>query len=242
MSGLRVLVVDDEPLAREMVTALARADAEVGTVEACAGPREAASAVARQAPDILLLDVEMPEVDGLRFAESLSERGPVVVFITAHREYAADAFAVGAIDYLLKPFSDGRFREALERAKRRVRERRLAEDAAPLSRPTSDAGVLEFGTIVLPASEVVWVEAQDYYVRIHTTRARHLVRVTLAALEERLDPTRFLRVHRAALVNLDAVREIVEDHGNLRLALADGSQVPVSRARRREVEARLRDR
>ena len=126
MSALTVLVVDDEPLAREMIASLASADAEVDRVTTCGSAAEAGGLVSRAAPDIVFLDVDMPEETGIQFADRLSERGPVVVFITAHRQYATDAFAVGAIDYLLKPFSDARFREALDRAKRRVREKRLA--------------------------------------------------------------------------------------------------------------------
>jgi two-component system, LytTR family, response regulator len=111
----------------------------------------------------------------------MSERGPVVVFITAHRQSATDAFAVGAIDYLLKPFSDQRFREALERAKRRVRERRLAQAADALA-PSTTPGVLAFGSLTVPSVDIVWVEAQDYYARLHTRRGRHLVRATLASI------------------------------------------------------------
>jgi two-component system LytT family response regulator len=238
MSALAVLVVDDEPLAREMIAALASADADVGTVTTSATAAEAADIVSRTAPDILFIDVEMPEETGIHFADRMSERGPVVVFITAHRQYATDAFAVGAIDYLLKPFSDGRFREALERAKRRVREKRLAQAADALA-PSATPGVLAFGSVTVAAADIVWVEAQDYYARLHTMRARHLVRATLASIEQLLDPHMFVRVHRAALVNTTAIRGSVEEDGGLRLALSDGSRVPVSRARRREVERRL---
>jgi two-component system LytT family response regulator len=238
VSALTVLVVDDEPLAREMVAALASRDADVAAVATCASAAEAADSVSRAAPDIVFLDVEMPGETGIQLAERVSERGPVVVFITAHRQYATDAFAVGAIDYLLKPFSDARFHDALARAKRRVRERRLARDADALA-PAADPGVVAFGAVTIATADIVWVEAQDYYTRIHTAGARHLVRATLASIEERLDPHLFLRVHRAALVNTAAIRGTLEEDGALRLTLTDGSRIPVSRARRREVERRL---
>ena len=244
MNAFRVLVVDDEPLAREMVVALARMDPQVETVEACAEAAQTAGVVARFKPDIVLLDVQMPELDGIRIAEGLSESGPVVVFITAHSEYAMDAFEVGAVDYLLKPFTDERFREALTRAKRRVHERHLAREAPALvaqdpAHASADR-VVEFGTVALRPAHIVWIEAQDYYVRIHTAHERFLVRATLASLEQRLDPAQFLRVHRNAIVNRDEVRDSVEHDGGLRLTLADGTQVPVSRARRRAIAVALR--
>jgi two-component system LytT family response regulator len=244
VTGLRVLVVDDEPLAREMVAALARADAHVSAIEECGEATRALAMVESFEPDVVFLDVQMPELDGIRIAENLSETGPVVVFITAHEEYAMEAFEVGAIDYLLKPFSDARFHEALARANRRVQERRLARDAPPLGavRPAADGRetVLEFGSLRVPASDIAWIEAQDYYVRIHTSGQRHLVRATLASFEERLDPASFVRVHRNAIVNRDSVRGTQELEGRLRLSLADGSEISVSRARRRATEAALR--
>jgi two-component system LytT family response regulator len=242
VSGLCVLVVDDEPLAREMVATLAGADPDVARVVSCDSAADARAAVARLAADIVLLDIQMPQEDGLRFAERLAEDGPVVVFITAFREHAAEAFAVGAVDYLLKPFSDARFRDALARAKRRVHERRLAREAAELKPASSQPGRLEFGAVSIRADEIVWVEAQDYYVLIHTAAARHLVRTTLASLEERLDRARFLRIHRGAIVNMAAVQGHDDEDGALRLTLTDGARVPVSRARRRDVERHLRPR
>jgi two-component system LytT family response regulator len=239
VSTLRVLVVDDEPLARAMVAALAREDRDVSVVEECGDASAVAAVADRVRPDIVFLDVQMPEIDGIQVAERLSGHGPVVVFVTAYSTYAVEAFEVGAIDYLLKPFSDERFREALGRAKRRVHERRLAADAPGLRSTTSENSRLEFGDVAVSADDIIWIEAQDYYVRIHTAASRHLVRVTLASLEERLDAATFLRVHRNAIVNRHQVRERLEADGSLRLLLSNGSAVPVSRARRKAVEARL---
>ena len=258
MTRFRVLVADDEPLARQMIAALLDADSEIETVVECGDSRTAQEAIRQQRPDIVFLDIEMPEITGLDLARELTEDGPVVVFVTAFSRYAPEAFEVNASDYVLKPFSDARFTEALQRAKRRVRERRLgalANQLATLSaelRPDgeppearSEGAYLQRlsfktgeRTIVLRTTEVLWIEAEDYYVRIHSSRGRHLVRVPLAELEARLDPLQFLRVHRGAIVNLQSVVE-VREAGGLTLVLADGSEIPVSRSKRSAVETAL---
>jgi two-component system LytT family response regulator len=186
-------------------------------------------------------------------ARGLSAEDPVVVFVTAFSDYAASAFDVRAVDYVLKPFSDARFHEALSRAKERVQEKRAKDGHASRGVEPIDAmlgsdaqtGYLQRLTfkdadhlVVLKATEVLWIEAQDYYVLLHSSRGRHLVRATLAAFESRLDPRRFLRIHRGAIVNVDAVREIHELQG-MRLLLSNGADVPVSRSRRRQVASVL---
>ncbi len=251
MIRFRVLVAEDEPHARSMVVDLLGRDAEVEVVADCADGRAAVEAMSRQGVDIAFLDIEMPEPSGLQIAERAAADGPVVVFVTAFSRYAPSAFDVSAVDYVLKPFSDERFFAALERAKQRVRERRLNAlagqiatvssemkhgDAAP---PSEYLQRLAFKdgdrTIVLNTAEIVWIEAEDYYVLIHSKHGRHMIRATLASLEERLDPRVFVRVHRAAIVNVDEVREARDDE-RLMLVLSNGSQVPVSRSRRRHVE------
>ena len=248
----RALVVDDEPLAREMVANFLKRDREIERVIECGDAREVAALLSRHQPHIVFLDVEMPGVDGMQIAKSLPEEGPVVVFITAFSHYAAQAFDVRATDYVLKPFSDQRLLDAIARAKRRVQERRLgglAAEIATLSTEMHGDGqtVVKGETagpylerisfragdhsVVLKTAEVIWIEAEDYYVLIHSTRGRHMVRATLASLEQRLDPRAFVRVHRAAIVNLQEIRETREDDGLL-LVLSDGSQVSVSRSRR----------
>jgi len=258
MTRFRVLVADDEPLARSMVAALLREDEEVDSVIECGDAKAARALIAQHRPDIVFLDIEMPEVTGLDLAEDLTDEGAVVVFVTAFNRYATDAFEVDASDYVLKPFSDERLSEALRRAKRRVRERRLGELAGQLAtlsselRPfegelskSAESGYLKRlafkhndRTIVLKAAEIVWIEAEDYYVRVHSKQGRHLVRASLASLEERLDPHGFIRVHRAALVNVDEVREL-QNAGALSLVLSDGTTVPVSRSRKASVETAL---
>jgi two-component system LytT family response regulator len=261
MTRFRVLVADDEPLARHMVAALLREDPEVASVIECADALEARNSIARDRPDIVFLDVEMPEATGLTLAGELASGGPVVVFVTAFSRYATDAFDVDASDYVLKPFADARLAEALQRAKRRVRQRKLGELATQLAVLSSELHGVESDparggdapyltrlsfrqddrTVVLQTSEVTWIEAEDYYVRLHSVRGRHLVRTSLATLEARLDPREFLRVHRAAIVNAAHAREL-RDQGAMSVVLSDGTAVPVSRSRRATVESALRTR
>lgn len=253
MTGFRVLVVDDEPLALTMAASLVRQDADVADVVECGEAAQVPDVIAKHQPHILLLDIEMPGVDGLQLARSLGESGPVVVFITAFSQYATRAFDVSAVDYVTKPFSDARLREALDRAKRRVRERRLGELATQVASlsaelsPARDAKTTESTylqrlafkvgdrSVVLKPTEIVWVEAEDYYAMVHSTRGRHLVRIPLTTLEQKLDPRQFVRVHRGALVNLEAIQEIDQKDG-MWLKMSDGARVPVSRSRRRRVE------
>jgi two-component system LytT family response regulator len=242
MTGFRVLVADDEPLARRMIARLVESDPEVAQVIQCADARAIRDELARDRPDIAFLDIEMPEASGLDISESIGSDGPVVIFVTAFSQYAAAAFGVSAVDYVLKPFSDERFHAALERAKRRVRERRLTAMAAQLAAgPTeSRAGdryrqrfTCKAGdqTIEVPAADVIWIEAEDYYVLIHSKRGRHLLRMPMATLERTLDPRSFVRVHRAAIVNVAELDHVEEANGRVSIRLSDGSLVPVSRAR-----------
>jgi len=262
MIDFRVLVVDDELLAREMVAGLVKRDGEVTSVIECGDARRVPDLISEHHPHIVFLDVEMPGLDGIQLARTFSAEDPVVVFITAFSQYATQAFDVRATDYVLKPFSDARLFEALTRAKRRVREHRLgglANEMATLTaelhpqetvpaKPETGTRFLEQisfqagdRSIELKVGDVIWIKAEDYYVLIHSKRGRQLVRTTLSALEQRLDPLTFLRVHRAAIVNVHEVQEIRDENG-LSLVLSDGSDVPVSRSRRAHLEAILRSR
>jgi two-component system LytT family response regulator len=256
MTGFRVLVVDDEPLARQVAVGLLLGDGEIDQIEECADGVAAQDAIARLKPDIVFLDIEMPGYNGLEVAAGSRDTiGPVVVFTTAFGHYALDAFDVAATDYVLKPYSDERFREALARAKRRVRERRLGDMARELvaddeRRPdkASAPDVPDYlrrlslrdrdRTIVVKIEDIVWFEAEDYYVRVHSTRGRHLIRASLTSLEPRLDPRMFVRVHRTAIVNLEHVRESHVRDG-LCLVLSDDAEVGVSRGRKSHVESLL---
>lgn len=259
MSTFRVLVVDDEPLARDVAVSLLRRDPDIGSVEECENGLRARQIISSTRPDIVFLDIEMPGLSGVQLAEDLQGEPPVIVFTTAFSQYAVGAFEVAATDYVLKPFSDDRFFEALGRAKRRVRERRLSELAGQMANVAAELQLgdaagsstaaasrylqrlsLKHGdrTVVLRMDEIVWIEAQDYCVMVHSTRGNHLVRGSLNALEEQLDPHDFVRAHRTAIVGMPHVRE-THDRDGLHLVLSDGAQVPVSRSRKQEVEARL---
>jgi two-component system LytT family response regulator len=271
--SIRVLVADDERAARAR---LSRLLVKIGAAEVVGEAADGAAALAQVAalkPDVLFLDIEMPEMSGLDIAAAIQDAGPVVVFITAFSHYATRAFDVNAIDYVTKPFSDERFRASVERAKRRVRERRLgdlATQVAPVSRNAlaaflslsaelrPDEGesakpadgerylqrlALKEGdrSAVVKAADIIWIQAEDYYVLIHSKQGRHMVRASLASLEQRLDPARFMRVHRTAIVNVDEVKA-TQDRGPLVLTLSNGAEVPVSRSRRQQVESIVRPR
>lgn len=258
MTTFKVLVVDDEPLARQVAVDLVRRDPEVEEVAECGDGLRAKQAIADLRPDIVFLDIEMPGLNGVQLAEDLHGGSPVVVFITAFSKYAVDAFGIAATDYVLKPFSDERFLEALGRAKRRVRERHLGELAQKMAGVAAELQPAEGGepaspgvrylqrlsikhgerTLVLRTEEIVWIEAQDYCVMVYSTRGKHLVRASLASLEERLAPDEFVRAHRMAIVNVRHVRE-TEERDGLRLVLSDGSHVSVSRSRKAQVESLL---
>ncbi|MGE3519926.1 MAG: LytR/AlgR family response regulator transcription factor [Vicinamibacterales bacterium] len=259
MSGFRILVVDDEPLARSMTAAILRRDPEAESVTECGSATSVPELLTSLKPHIVFFDIQMPGMDGLQLARLIDDTGPVVVFVTAFTQYAARAFDVSAVDYVMKPFSDKRLLEALERAKRRVRERRLGELANQVASLSAElSGVRETApareqtptypsrlafksgdrAVVLKPDEIIWIEAEDYYVLVHSQRGRHLVRLPLASLEERLDPERFVRVHRGAIVNMAEVKEYDQRDGST-VVLSDGSRVAVSRARKRLVEERL---
>jgi two-component system LytT family response regulator len=249
----RVLVAEDEPLARAMVVGLLKQDVEIEEVVDCADAAQAREALRSGHFDIACLDIEMPESSGVDLASELGQSGPFVIFVTAFGRYAMDAFDVNAVDYVLKPFSDERFHSALDRAKQRVRERKLAELAEQLAsvsagmKPPVDPPPQFLSwlpcpqgerSILVSTSDIVWIQAEDYYVLVHAKKGRYMVRTALATLEERLDPQQFLRVHRTAIVNLHEVSEL-RDEERLVLELSDRARVPVSRSRRREVEAAL---
>jgi len=257
VTGFRVLVVDDEPLALQMAAGLVRRDFEVESVVECRDASAFPDMIARHQPHIVFLDIQMPGMDGLHLARLIDASGPVVVFITAFSQYAARAFDVNAVDYVMKPFSDQRLIDSLDRAKRRVRERRLGQLANQVASLSAELAGLRESTrepdttyssrlafksgdraIVLRTDEIVWIEAEDYYVLVHSSRGRHLVRMPLTSLEERLDPQQFARVHRAALVNMHEVKEFDRSDGSW-LVMSDGSRVQVSRSRRKRVEQLL---
>lgn len=260
MSRLRAVILEDEPLAREIVRDLLARDRDVATVGEAGSGVEGLKLIRALEPDLALVDVEMPEMNGVDLVKALEpDERPEVIFITAYSEFATDAFEVEALDYVVKPFSDQRFFAALERAKSRIKERRLSglmkrtvSEASKIGSGSSgeredDAAYLQSIPVrsgdrsrLLRARELVWIESADYYARLHTARGSHLVRTSLATLEKRLDPRRFLRVHRGAIVNVDAV--VAVEHlpkGAQLIVLTDGSRCRVSRSRKAAVDAKL---
>ena len=249
---IRVLVVDDEPLAREKICGMAADDPDIRVVAECSNGAEAIEAVQSMRPDLILLDVQMPEVGGFAVLEALKDEGlPPVIFITAYDHYAVRAFEFHALDYLLKPFDRERFQTAIERAKRQIRRDSGARmDARILAlleemRETprySERLVVKTGGRVffLNTDEIDWVEAEGNYVSIHTGKKSYLLRETISSLETQLDPKEFVRIHRSAIVRLDRIKELQPwSHGEYHVLLQDGTRLTLSRSYREKLQAAL---
>jgi two-component system LytT family response regulator len=252
MSKIRTLIVDDEPLARSRVHELLSSQPDIEVLGECGNGREAIAAIKGRKPDLVYLDVQMPEVTGFGVLEALEPAAtPAVVFVTAFDEFAVRAFEVHALDYLLKPFDRERFLTSLERAREAVRWRRDGRLDQRLAGLLADLGVqrrylqrvlVKSGgrTVLLKIGEIDWIEAAGNYVRLHAGRERHLLRETMTALEEKLDPEQFVRVHRSTMVNLERVRELEPYfHGDYIVKLEDGTRLTLSRTYRERLEQRL---
>jgi two-component system LytT family response regulator len=235
---LRVIMVDDEGPARRLLREYLEATPGVSIVAECGNGFEAVKAVAEHEPDLMLLDIQMPKLDGFEVVELL-ERDLPIIFITAHDEHALRAFDVHAVDYLLKPYSAQRLADALDRARERIgRGDAPASLNELVSAARPDGGDLERILVrdgsdvrVIPAEDVDYIEARDDAVAIHVGDAAHLKAQRLAALEHRLDPKRFIRVHRSFILNIDRLRSIELYAKDSRIAiLEDGTKVPVSRS------------
>lgn len=235
--SIRALIVDDEDLAREILREYLRGEDDIEVIGECANGFDAVKLIADQKPDLLFLDVQMPKLDGFEVLELIAN-DVAVVFVTAYDQYAMKAFDAAAVDYLLKPFDLERFRTALERVRRRLGER-PARSPAELKAAALPPGqhaqriVVKDGTRVhvIPVAQLDYAEAQDDYVALHSGGKVYLKQQTISSLESSLDLTRFIRVHRSFLVNLERVAKIEPYTKDTRLAvLADGSQIPVSRA------------
>lgn len=249
--GMRVLVVDDEPLARKGMLALLAELEGLGRVDSCSNGREALEWIEAHAPELVLLDIEMPEVNGFELLRALDpSTRPAVIFVTAFDQYAIEAFEAGALDYGLKPVDPQRLRAAVERARARRSERSDGLEARLqqlLQRIEARAGaadriVTRLGSRihVVPTKEIDWLEAADNYIRIHAGGREFLHRQSLSSLEQRLDPEEFVRIHRSTLVRLDRIRELRPgSHGDALLLLADGTQLPVSRRHRGRLDQYL---
>ncbi len=248
MERIRALIVDDEPLAREGLRRLLEEDQDVECVGECADGPSAVQAVQEKLPDLLFLDVQMPEMDGFEVLRSLDESTlPMVIFVTAFEEHAIHAFEVHALDYLLKPLDPQRFRESLARAKSELQHRgRKAVISRILgmlgsfrpARPGTDRIMLKSGGRItfLRVEEIEWVEAQGDYVCLHTPGKKHLLREKISVLEEQLSPELFLRIHRSTIVNVNRIKEMQPlYHGDYAVLLQDGTRLTLSRSFRDKV-------
>lgn len=233
---IRTVIVDDEPLARRNLSVLLRLDPEIEMVAECASGSEALTRIRTENPDLVFLDVEMPECDGFDVLELLGQHlPPAIVFVTAYDQYALRAFDAGALDYLLKPFDNARFGRALDRAKQRIIRSR------DLPRPPERLAIKGVGEIVfVKIPEIDWIEAADYYACLHVGGKTHLLRRSLAELEQELSENMFCRIHRSTIVNLDRVRGMeVNEEGEYEVLLDRETRLRLSRRYRKQLESRL---
>ncbi|OQA37773.1 MAG: Transcriptional regulatory protein YehT [Acidobacteria bacterium ADurb.Bin340] len=235
---LRALIVDDEDLARQRIRHLLQKEPDVEIVGECAHGVEAVRAIESLSPDLVFLDIQMPELDGFGVIEAVgADRMPATLFVTAFDQHALRAFEVHALDYLLKPFDPERFRAALDRARRwcatggRPDLEGLLEGVRR-ERPWLDRILVRQGDrhVLLRCSQIQWIEAEDNYVRLHVEGTSHLLRQTLTGLLQRLDPAQFRRIHRSAIVNLDFIRELQPwTSGDHLVLMRDGTKLTLSR-------------
>jgi two-component system LytT family response regulator len=230
------MVVDDEPLARSNLTILLRRDPEIEIIGECRSGTEALGAIREKNPDLLFLDVQMPECDGFDVLEMLGRSlPPAIVFVTAYDQFALRAFEAGALDYLLKPFDDARFCRALDRAKEKLAHRR--HSARPLDRIViKETGQVSF----VKVSEIDWIEAADYYTCLHVGTKTHLLRRSMSELEQELDPAVFCRIHRSSIVNIAQVQALkLNSEGEHEVVLNHGMRLRLSRGYRKQAQLRL---
>jgi two-component system, LytTR family, response regulator len=236
---IRALIVDDEPLARSNLKVLLRQDGDVESIQECGSGAEAVAQIRSARPDLVFLDVQMPECGGFDVLKILKgdESLPVIVFVTAYDEYALRAFDAGALDYLLKPFDDARFHLAMQRAKQTI----AAQEVPPQETPRLEvrsAGKVAY--VQIP--DIDWVEAADYYVCLHVGAKSHLLRKSMAELEQELDPRIFCRIHRSTIVNLRKVTALkVDAAGEHEVILDGGQKLRLSRRFRKDLQSRMRE-
>jgi two-component system LytT family response regulator len=257
---IRTLIVDDEPLARRNLRVLLEKDPQIEILDECRNGREAVKAINALSPDLIFLDIQMPELDGFDVLERVGpDQIQAIIFVTAFDQYALKAFDVHALDYLLKPFDDDRFAHALRRAKAQIEAReinRLSKRLLALldereSQRASSSRQKNYLTrlmikvsgrvVLLKVDEIDFIEADGNYAKLHVGRKAHLLREKMHDLEERLDPAKFVRIHRSVIVNLDRIKEMHPHfNGDYIVVLEDGRQLRLSRTRRENLEARLR--
>lgn len=260
-SRIVAVVIDDEPLARERLRWLIEQSQDVELAEACADGPSGVQAIQREKPDVVFLDVQMPGMDGFDVVSKVGAHNmPFTVFVTAFDHHAVRAFDARAIDYLLKPFSDARFEEAVARVRERITGAKLMTFTSQLASLLQGVPrqppelVMEEGAQyldrvavrmgdkvrIIPTKTIDWIEAEGVYVRLHVSADSLLLRSPMHALETRLDPRRFVRIHRSTIVNIERVKELREqDKGDYAVLLQDGTRLRLSRSRRRNLETLL---
>ena len=257
---IKTLIVDDEPLARRSLRLLLEDDHDIEIVAEAASGREALALIQKHSPDLVFLDIQMPELDGFGVLESIeAEQLPAIVFVTAFDQYALRAFEFHALDYLLKPFDDARFEKALRQAKLQVEQRALNDLSQRLVALLAgrDTGAPEHAArpqylsrlliksagrvFFLKADDIDYVRAEDYYVKLHVGRKAHLLRETMNEMEAKLDPAKFLRIHRSTIVNIERIRELQQHfNGEYIVLLHDGTELTLSRSRREQLQTLLK--
>jgi two-component system LytT family response regulator len=255
------LIVDDEPLARRTIRDLLADHPDIEIVGECSNGLEAVAFMQENLPDLLFLDVQMPGLDGFEtLARIEPERIPAIVFVTAYDRYALKAFEVHALDYLLKPFNDKRFQEAVRQAKAQIElkeinkvsqsllnllgDRNLPEREQPNVARKSSLSRFMIKTrgrvVFIEASHVDWISADDYFIKLHVEGKAHLLRMSMNELEEKLDPKTFMRIHRSTIVNFDRVKELRQTSaGEYVVVLKTGTELKISRGRRERLQKLL---
>lgn len=237
---IRALVVDDEPLAREIIREMIRRDSEIEIIGECGNGMDAVTMIEADRPEMVFLDIQMPEMDGFAVIEAVGAQAmPVVIFVTAYDQYAVNAFKVHALDYILKPFDWERFADALLKAKSQIRrENDLSDKLDALLRQMRKKHdfverliIKTNGRVIfLRTEEIDWIEAEGNYVRLHVGKDSYLQRDTIGSMEAKLDPTQFPRIHRSAIVNIDRVQELRPwFQGDYCVILRNGKELPLSR-------------
>ena len=248
MKRFSVLIVDDEPLAREGLRMLLASDPQIAAISEAKNGREAAAAIRESRPDLVFLDVQMPDMDGFHVVEEVGpERMPAVVFVTAHDQYAIRAFEINALDYLLKPVTADRFHQSLERAKARLSGgedmgRRMVSLLEAMANPSPYAKRLAVRsgtrTLFVPVDDVEWIQAAENYVELHCGAGCHLLQATMNTLEASLDPERFLRIHRSLIVNVGRIKELQPaGHGDYVVVLRSGVRLQSGRSYHEKLKA-----
>jgi two-component system LytT family response regulator len=239
---IRALIADDEALARKFIRRMLKEDRDVEIVGECSNGKEAVAMIKKENPDVVFLDVQMPEMDGFGVLESIAnERWPEIIFTTAYEQYAIRAFELHALDYLLKPFDQPRFKDAMKHARERFRSRDQKDGRLQISALLESLKnkpqylerlVIKAGGRItfLSTNEINWIEADDKYVHLHTGKANPMVRQTLSAMEAQLDREKFCRIHRSVIVNVARIKELQPlFNGEHSIHLEDGTKLTLSR-------------